>query len=162
MRGWKRPLWGVLRNNGTVGLQVDGASVLVNGTPDGMDIEGHSISGVQIIGSAVVTFDGAHKIEANGSASWTSAINLSGGSLFLSNGVQILNNTGTGVSSDFNGHVQVDGSVTVSGNSAGGMRLKHMSVGNITAPYKSSQPIACDRSSLVFGNLTGLNVHCDD
>ena len=157
-------------NNGAVGLQVDGASLqlnggaLPNGTPDGILVEGHTTLGVNITGSAEVSFNGQHIIRGNGTAGadplFLSGVRVSRATVTVRWGTQITSNSGPGILSDFNGRVQIGPDVIIAGNTGGGVRLLHMSVGNLNAPVHSSQPVACDSTSLLFGNLVGLAVHC--
>ena len=170
--GTRATLWGqiTVRNNGSVGLQVDGSSVqffggaLPDGSPDGMLVEGHTTLGVNITGSAEVIISGAHKIRRNGSADadsqLRSGLRVSRASATLNGGTQIANNVGPAVLADFNSSVQIGPDVSLAGNTGGGARLLHMSVGNLIAPFRPNQSVTCDETSLVFGDLPGKGFHC--
>ena len=160
-----------VRSNGPVGLQVDSASLqliggnLPNGAPDGILIEGHSALGANITGSAEVTFGGTHTIRDNGTAGgdplFNSGVRVSRASATVEYGTQIIGNNGPGLLSDFASKIQVGPTATITGNTGGGVRLLHVSVGDLVAPITTSQPISCDGTSIVFGNLGGLAVHCN-
>jgi hypothetical protein len=160
----------LVKNNGAAGLQVQGSSVylfggaLPDGTPDGMVIEDHSMLGVNVTSSADVILNGSHKIRSNGSAGgdpdFLSGLRVSRASVTVTGGTQIRNNTGPGILSDFNSNIQFGPDLTIAGNTDGGVRLLHMSVGNVLGPFHSNQSITCDETSLLFGDLAGVASHC--
>jgi len=159
-----------IRNNGSVGLQVDGASVqlfggsLQTGAPDGVVIEGHATLGVNITGSAEVIFNGQHNIRGNGTPGadpfFGFRVRVSRASATVSGGTQITGNNGPGILSDFNSRLQLGPDLTIAGNTAGGVRLLHLSLGDVVAPFRSSQYVTCDSTSQLFGELAGLAVRC--
>ena len=161
----------VVRNNGAVGLQVDGSTAdflggsLPDRTPDGFDIEGQSLLGVNVTGSSEVTFMGAHAVRNNGSTGgdpdFLSGLRVSRSSVTIAGGVHIVNNVGPGVLADFKSGLEIDPNVSVRGNGAGGIQLLHQSAGDITGRSSTFiQPISCDDTSLLFGDLRGIQTNC--
>ncbi len=119
---------------------------------------------MNITGSAEVMLAGQHVIRANGSGGrnlqTSSGVRVSRASASFTAGTQIMSNTGPGILSDFNASVQLGSGVTIAGNTAGGARLLHGSVGEVVSPLVLSQPAVCDDTSLIFGDLAGLPIHC--
>lgn len=159
-----------ITNNGAVGLQVQGSSLqlyggaLPNGSPDGTLIEGHTTLGVNVTSSADVMFDGSHTIRRNGTLgadpTFASGLRVSRASATISGGTKITGNIGPGILSDFNSSVQIGPNATISGNTDVGVRLFHMSAGNIIAPFTSNQLVTCDNTSLLFGDVAGHPANC--
>jgi hypothetical protein len=161
----------LVRNNGIVGLQVDGSTAdflggsLPDGTPDGIVIEGHSLLGVNVTGSSEVSFFGVHKVQNNGSPggdpSFLSGLRVSRSSATIAGGIHIMYNVGPGVLADFKSGLEIDPNVSVAGNGGAGVRLLHLSAGEITARSSTSiQSVSCDDTSLVFGELGGIRTNC--
>jgi hypothetical protein len=166
----------VIRNNGDVGLQVLGSSVLFSGggtLPDGSVraavIEGHATVGVNVVRLGELTMSGPHQIQNNGTASADTTlrggIRTNRGSLTLNNSVQIRNNVGPGVRADFNTGTSL-GNVTVTNNSEEGVKVGRQSVADFIAPLTFAgngvASISCDNTSLIFGDLAGVaNIDCD-
>jgi len=115
-----------VRNNGAVGMQIDGSTAdfiggtLPDGTPDGTVIEGHSLVGVNVTGSSEVSFAGAHKIQNNGSAGgnpdFLSGLRVSRSSTTTGGGMSIVNNVGPGILVDFKGGIEILPRVSITGN----------------------------------------------
>lgn len=160
----------VIRNNGDVGLQVLGSSVLFTGRgtlPDGSlrstIIEGHATVGVNVVRLGELTMSGTHQIQNNGTSvadpTLRGGVRLIRGSLTLSNGVQISNNVGPGIRADQNTGLSVTG-ITVSNNSEEGVKVGRQSVAGFFPPLaivgNPMASISCDTNSLIFGNLTGI------
>lgn len=158
-----------IRNNGDVGLQVLGSSVMFNGRilPDGTlnatVIEGHATVGVNIVRLGELTMNGPHQIRNNGAATadptLRGGIRMIRGSLTLNNGVQVSNNVGPGIRADQNTGTSVT-NITVSNNSEEGVKVGRQSVAGFFPPFAIvGNPVAsisCDTTSLVFGDLTGI------
>lgn len=164
-----------IRNNGDVGLQVLGSSVAFNGRilPDGTFnatvIEGHATVGVNVVRLGELTMNGPHQIQNNGTATadptLRGGIRMIRGSLTLTRGVQISNNTGPGIRADQNTGVSVT-SITDSNNSEQGVKVGRQSVAGFFPPLtivgNGVASISCDTTSLVFGDLTGItNINCN-
>jgi hypothetical protein len=161
----------IVRNNGQVGLQVDGSTAdflggsLPNGTPDGIDIAGHSLLGVNVTGSSEVSFSGAHKVHYNGSPGgdpdFLSGARVSRSSMTLDGNTHVDHNVGPGVLADFKSGLAILAPVSVLGNGGGGVRLLHLSAGDVTAGLSTSiQSISCDDTSILFGNFQGIHTDC--
>jgi parallel beta helix pectate lyase-like protein len=164
----------VIRNNGDVGLQVLGSSVLFtggilpDGTPNVTVIEGHATVGVNVVRLGELSMTGPHQIQNNGTATADATlrggIRIVRGSLTLSNGVQVSSNVGPGIRADQNTGTSVT-NITVSNNSEEGVRVGRQSVSGFFLPLtiagNPAASISCDATSLVFGDLTGItNVEC--
>jgi hypothetical protein len=157
-----------IRNNGDVGLQVLGSSVVFNGRilPDGtLDatvVEGHATVGVNIVRLGELTMNGPHQIQNNGAAladpTLRGGIRMIRGSLTL-NGVRVSNNVGPGIRADQNTGTSVT-NITVSNNSEEGVKVGRQSVAGFFPPLaivgNPVSSISCDTTSLVFGDLTGI------
>lgn len=161
----------IVRNNGVVGLQVDGSTAdflggnLPDGTPDGIVIEGHSLLGVNVTGSSEVSFYGAHRVQNNGSPggdpNFLSGVRVSRSSTTIAGGTHIGHNVGPGVLADFKSGLEIDSNVSVAGNGEGGVRLLHLSAGEITSRSSTFiQSIFCDDTSLLFGDLGRIQTNC--
>jgi hypothetical protein len=161
----------IVRNNGQVGLQVDGSTAdflggaLPDGTPDGISITGHSLLGVNVTGSSEVSLSGAHKVLNNGSTggdqNFLSGVRVSRSSMTLGAGTHIDHNVGPGVLADFKSGLAILSTVSILGIGGGGIQILHLSAGDITARSSSSiQSISCDDSSILFGDLHGINTSC--
>lgn len=166
----------VIRNNGDVGLQVLGSSVLFTGggtLPDGSlkatVIEGHATVGVNVVRLGELTMSGPHQIQNNGTAAadptLRGGIRMIRGSLTLSGGVQISNNTGPGIRADQNTGTSVT-NITVSNNSEEGVKVGRQSIAGFFPPFaivgNPVGSISCDATSLVFGDLTGIpSINCN-
>ena len=163
-----------IRNNGDVGVQVLGSSVAFNGRilPDGTFfatvIEGHATVGVNVVRLGEFTMNGPHQIQNNGTATadptLRGGIRMIRGSLTLTGGVQISNNTGPGIRADQNTGLSVT-NITDSNNSEEGVKVGRQSVAGFFPPLtivgNGVASISCDTTSLVFGDLTGItNIDC--
>lgn len=160
-----------VRNNGAVGVQVDGSTAdfiggrRTDGTLDGTNIEKHSLLGVNVTGSSEVSFSGAHKIRNNGTSGgdpeFLSGLRVSRSSATIGDGVQIVDNLGPGVLADFKSGLEVLPHVSVAGNAKGGVRLLHLSAGDVTVHSSTSiQSISCDDTSILFGHFKGIHTNC--
>ena len=160
----------VIQNNGDVGLQVWGSSVLFTGggtLPDGTlnatIIEGHATAGVNVVRLGELTMNGPHQIQSNGSLvadpMFRAGIRVARGSLTLTNGVQISNNTGPGIRADANAGFSLT-NVTVSSNTEEGVHVFRQSVAGFFQPLSivgnGIASISCDTTSLIYGDLTGV------
>jgi Right handed beta helix region len=165
----------VIQNNGDVGLQILGSSVAIFGSgtlPDGSlrstIIEGHATVGVNVVRLGELTMSGTHQIQNNGSLAadptLRGGIRVARGSLTLTNGVQISNNTGPGIRADQNTGTSVT-NVTVSGNTEEGIHVDRQSVAGFIQPLSivgnGIASISCDTTSLIFGDLAGVaGINC--
>ena len=164
----------MIRNNGEVGLQIVGSSVGLGGRalPDGTVlatvIEGHSVLGVNVVRLGELTMNGQHKVQNNGDPTADSTlrggIRLIRSSLTLLGGAAINNNTGPGIRADQNSGFSLN-NFTVSGNTEQGVLVGRQSVAAFAQPLSivgnGAASVACDTTSLVFGDLTGVtNLDC--
>jgi hypothetical protein len=160
----------IIRNNGTVGLQVDGSTAdflggsLPDGTPDGVDITGHSLLGVNVTGSSEVSFTGSHRVHQNGSPggdpAFLSGVRVSRSSTTLGSGTRIDHNVGPGVLADFKSGLEILPTVSIL-NNGDGVHLLHLSAAEVTSgPSRSIQSITCDDTSILFGDLRGIHNNC--
>jgi hypothetical protein len=158
-----------ISNNGDVGLQVLGSSVvfsgrtLADGTLNATVIENHATVGVNIVRSGELTMNGPHQIKNNGTVAadptLRGGIRINRASLTLTRGVQISNNTGPGIRADQNTGTSLT-NVTVSGNTEEGVHVDRQSVAGFFQPLSivgnGTSSISCDSSSLIFGDLSGV------
>lgn len=165
----------VIRNNGDVGLQILGSSVAISGRgtlPDGSlnstIVEGHATVGVNVVRLGELSMSGTHQIQNNGSLAadptLRGGIRVVRGSLTLTNGVQISNNTGPGIRADQNTGTSVT-NVAVTGNTEEGIHVDRQSDAGFFQPLSivgnGIASISCDTTSLVFGDLTGVaGINC--
>lgn len=164
----------LIQSNGEVGLQVvNGSSAdffgqtLPDGTVSATTIEGHSGPGVNGVRSSAATFNGPTFIRGNGSASdpLRSGIRVEHSSVTVENGTSISENTGPGITADEGSTVNVSASAAIRNNTEDGVRLTIQSNAGFTQPVSivgnGGASIACDTSSLAFGDFTGIkNVNC--
>lgn len=162
-----------IQNNGVVGVQVFQSSTAVftsatlAGIPRVTTIEGHEITGVNIVSLGEITFNGPHRIRNNGLGSIEarqSGIRVSRASLSMQNGTEISGNFGPGILLDTNSSLSAIDSM-ISNNSAEGVRVIRQSVAGLTSGNllsgNGSNGLTCDTTSLVFGDLTGIdNINC--
>lgn len=163
----------VIENNGEVGLQVvNGSSaeffgsILGNGSIAAATIAGHSGPGVNVVRSSAANFHGPHLIRGNGSTGdiFRSGIRVEHSDLTLA-GAKISGNTGPGITADESSTVNVSANTVIGGNSEDGVRFAIQSNGGffqpITIAGNGGASIACDITSVVFGDFTGIkNVDC--
>lgn len=154
-----------IENNGAVGIRVESSTVTFIGTPAGSTISGHGFAGVDVSRGGELTFDGPHQITGNGSAAGGAGIRVERSSLSV-NGATVSNNTGSGIFADANSGIAVGPYASVSGNTSGGIRLRHKSLVGVVAPVtvqgNGGVNIACDSSSLAYGQLAGITgVNCE-
>jgi hypothetical protein len=65
------------------------------------------------------------------------------------------------VLADFKSGLEIDSNVSVAGNGEGGVRLLHMSAGEITSRSSTFiQSVFCDDTSLLFGDFHGIHTDC--
>ena len=157
-----------IRNNGEVGLQILGSSVVFNGGLNATVIEGHSILGVNVVRMGELTMNGPHKIQNNGGPgadpTLRGGIRAVRSSLTLIGGTNVSNNTGPGLRADQNAGTVLS-NVTVSGNTEQGVLVGRQSVAGFTQPLSivgnGAASVACDTTSLLFGDLSGIdNLDC--
>ena len=165
----------VIQNNADVGLQILGSSVAIFGRgtlPDGSlrstIIQGHATVGVNVVRLGELTMSGTHQIQNNGSLAadptLRGGIRVVRGSLTLTNGVQVSNNTGPGIRADQNTGTSVT-NVTVSSNTEEGIHVDRQSVAGFNQPLSivgnGTGSISCDTTSLIFGDLAGVaGINC--
>ena len=165
----------LIQNNADVGLQILGSSVAIFGRgtlPDGSlrstIIQGHATVGVNVVRLGELTMSGTHQIQNNGSLAadptLRGGIRVVRGSLTLTNGVQVSNNTGPGIRADQNTGTSVT-NVTVSSNTEEGIHVDRQSVAGFIQPLSifgnGTASISCDATSLIFGDLTGVaGINC--
>ncbi|MGH9788391.1 MAG: right-handed parallel beta-helix repeat-containing protein [Candidatus Acidiferrales bacterium] len=163
-----------VQNNGAFGLQVAQGSVATfNTTPSFMGpvgfttIEGHTVVGVNVVNGGTLTFAGPHKVRNNGTATQAlrSGIRVGRNSfLTTGGGTEITSNVGPGVRADLDA-VLTFVATTITGNSEEGVRLVRLSSADFISGNAISgnggASIFCDTTSLVVGDLTGIeNVQC--
>ena len=156
----------------------------LDGNPGTILIKDNKEWGVLVFGPAVVSLIGQTIVQNNmttlstafGFALPAGIIASNGGVLFLSFGVQILNNHGPGILADVQSKVRLGSlpalppfppplfpGITVSGNTADGVVLTHMSIaesfaGN-TISGNTGADLTCYATSLLFGDVTGITVN---
>jgi len=164
----------IIENNGEVGLQVVSASsagffghTLPDGSIVATTIAGHSGPGVNVVRSSAAIFNGPHQIRGNGSAGdiFRSGIRVEHSDLTLA-GAKISGNTGPGITADESSTVNVSANTVIGSNAEDGVRLAIQSNGGffqpITIAGNGGASIACDITSVVFGDFTGIkNVDCN-
>ena len=148
-----------ISNNGEVGLQILGSSVMFNGHTV---IQGHSVVGVNVVRLGELTM-GPSQILNNGDP--TADPTLRGGirvvrsSLTLARGTNVSNNIGPGIRADQNTGISLS-NVTVSGNTEQGVLVGRQSVAGFSQPLtitgNGTASVSCDSTSLLFGDLTGV------
>jgi parallel beta helix pectate lyase-like protein len=160
-----------IQNNLSVGVNVlDGSSarffggVAPDGTPVPNVISGNPFIGLNLAG-AVVMFD-ANQIINNGSGGQPlhAGVRVDDNALLATLGsgdIQISNNSGPGIDATTGGNVDLTGTV-VANNSGDGIRLR----GNAQVVFfppntnivsgNGGKPIACDSTSVFFGDPTGV------
>jgi hypothetical protein len=156
-----------IENNGGVGVRVEASSVKFIGTPAGSTITGHGSAGVAVSRGGELTFNGPHQITGNGNPTNEGGIHLQRSSLSLQNGATVSNNVGTGILGDANSSIVLGPTASVTNNSSTGIRLRHLSLVGLTAPVtiqgNGGANIACDSTSLAYGQLTGITgVQCEE
>ena len=156
-----------IENNGALGVRVDSSTVTFFGDSNGSTtIAGHRF-GVGVSSGGELTFDGPHQITGNGTLTNEGGIHVERSSLSLQNGATVSSNTGIGILGDAHSGVVLGPSASVTGNSSGGIRLRHQSLVGLTGPVtiqgNGSANIVCDGSSLAYGQLAGLTgVQCGE
>ena len=151
---------------------VNGSSVeffghtLPDGTISATTIKGHSGPGVNVVRSSGATFNGPHLIRGNGStsAALRSGIRVEHSNVTL-NGTTVSGNTGPGIVAEESSTVNVLAGAVIRNNTEDGVRLEIQSNGGLFQPISifgnGEASVSCDRSSLAFGDFTGIrNVNC--
>jgi hypothetical protein len=159
----------LIQNNGGVGMQVSGGafatfSAAAGGTRVTI-IEGHGNLGMNIAASAGVGFAGPHKIRQNGASAPPDAPSQGGinvgttSRIQIDGGTEITNNVGPGLTSRFNGALSVNNAV-ITNNTGPGLLVIRQSVAGLLGANvidgNGGANIACDTTSLVYGDLVGL------
>jgi hypothetical protein len=164
----------LIENNGEVGLQVvNGSSadfislILPDGTVSVTTIEGHSGPGANVVRSSAADFNGPHIIRHNGSASdvLASGIRVEHSNVSVESGATVAGNTGPGIVAEESSTVNVTAGAVIRNNSGDGVHFRIQSNGGFFQPISivgnGGASIACDTSSLAFGDFTGIkNVSC--
>jgi hypothetical protein len=153
-----------IENNGPVGIRVESSTVTVFGSTM---ITGHRFTGVDVSRGGELSFSGAHQITGNGNPVDGAGIRVERSSLNLQDGASVSNNVGPGIFGDAHAGIVLGPTASVTSNSSGGIRLKHQSLVGLTAPVtiqgNGSANIACDGTSLAYGQLVGITgVQCGD
>lgn len=161
-------------NNGPYGLIVNGGS-RANLNGGGVNIQGHNAYGILVSDSSVNSGGGPgtlHQIMNNGAGggSATAGIFATRNSTLGISGANISNNFGSGILADPGSVLRISDS-TINGNSGDGVLLQHLSVAhmgghfingnlapsNTTITGNGLSAIACDPSSVVFGDLATVS-----
>lgn len=132
-------------------------------------IEGNARWGVfAALDSGVRFLLGTHQIRFNGVPEFGGGVLVSNNSSFLAQtGTDISNNTGVGVTVDIDASASFQG-VTINNNSEQGVLLSHIAVAEFflgqpaaltTISSNGTADLACDDTSLAFGDLTGIVVN---
>jgi Right handed beta helix region len=162
-----------IQNNGPVGITVEASTVkfhtvFSNGVQTVSSISGHTSAGVSVSRGGELTFIGAHRVTGNGSlpAANTGGILVERSSLSLLNGATVSNNTGNGILGDANSAIVLGPTASITHNTGPGVRLRHKSLVGLTAPVtiqgNGNSNIACDSTSLAYGQLGGITgVQCE-
>jgi hypothetical protein len=166
----------LIQNNGQVGISVGSGSSLVlsqavaaNGAIVASTIEGHTILGINVVGSAA-QINGQHKIRNNGFASPLPAvaggIRVTRGDLALTGLAEVTANNGPGIQVDLGSQLALgflDGGppeTVITGNAAEGIRITKLSAVQLfqsaTMSGNGVSSISCDKSSWLFGNTSGI------
>jgi hypothetical protein len=164
----------LIQSNGEVGLQVvNGSSAeffgetLSDGTVSATTISGHTGPGVNIVRSSAATFNGPHAIRRNGSTAdfFRAGIRVEHSNVTVQDGTSVVGNTGPGISAAEGSTINVLASAVIRGNTEDGVDLSIQANGGFFQPISiagnGGASIACDASSLAFGDFTGIkNVNC--
>ena len=152
-----------IENNGPVGVSVESSTVTFFGNAT---IAGHTLAGVDVSRGGELTFDGPQQITGNGNPANGAGVRVERSSLTLQNGAAVSNNTGSGILADANSAIVVGPGASVSDNTSSGIRLRHKSLVGLAAPVtvqgNGGANIACDSTSLAYGQLAGItSVQCE-
>jgi hypothetical protein len=162
-----------IQNNGAFGLAVEASSVtfhplFTNGANTGSTITGHSSAGITVSRAGELTLDGPHSVTGNGSSPATNAggIRVERSTLTLLDGATVSSNVGIGILADANSAIVLGPTASTTNNTGTGIRLKHKSLVGLTAPItihgNGNSNIACDSTSLAYGQLSGITgVQCE-
>jgi hypothetical protein len=162
-----------IQNNGPFGVTVEASSVrfhpiFANGANTGSTITGHSSAGITVSHAGELTLDGPHSVTGNGSspASNAGGIRVERSTLTLLNGAAVSSNVGIGILADANSAIVLGPMASTTNNTGTGIRLKHKSLVGLTAPItirgNGNSNIACDSTSLAYGQLGGITgVQCE-
>lgn len=150
----------MIQNNGLSGIILnDGAANLIGsftpgGTPMGTAIEGNQRNAVSVLFNSTLRASGPNVFQNNGNAGvpFSGGVSATHSSMVFLTGGTISGSTGPGVSADALTTVRLD-AMTIHD----GVRLTHgsalESIGNNDVPAPS---IACDGTSIVFGDFAGV------
>lgn len=152
-----------IENNGPVGVLVESSTVTFFGNTT---ITGHGFTGVNVTRGGELSFYGAHQITGNGNPTDGAGIRVERSSLNLQDGASVSNNLGPGIFGDAHSGIVLGPTASVANNSSIGIRLRHQSLIGLTAPVtiqgNGGANIACDSTSLAYGQLTGITgVQCE-
>lgn len=159
----------LIQNNGDVGIQVAGGAFATFGAAAAGSrvtiIEGHALMGLHVAAAASASLAGPHKIRQNGTAGLAPLVQMHGGinvgttsRVQLDGGVEITDNLGPGITSRFNGALAINNAV-VTNNSGPGVLVIRASVASVqggTINGNGGANLACDTTSLVFGDVSGI------
>ena len=156
-----------IENNGAVGVRVESSVVTFIGASAGSTITGHGFAGVDVSRGGELTFIGPHQITGNGNPTNGAGIRVERSSLSLQDGATVSNNIGSGILGDANSGIVLGPTASVTNNTSTGIRLRHKSLVGLTAPVtiqgNGGANIACDSTSLAYGQLAGITgVHCEE
>lgn len=156
-----------IENNGPVGVYVESSTVTFIGNSAGSSIKGHGSAGFVVSRGGELTFDGPHQITGNGNPADGAGIRVERSSLNLQNGATVSSNIGIGILGDAHSGIVLGPTASVTNNSSTGVLLKHQSLVGFTAPVtiqgNGGRNIACDSTSLAYGQLTGITgVQCGE
>ena len=164
-----------ISNNGGVGVNISlGSYGIISGGGTNTTllptiVEGHTV-GIQVLGQAQLS---SPLIVRNngGTAPFSSGIHVAnGGALYTAAGggadvIEVTTNTGDGLHAASNAAVQLNGGLVISNNTRDGIRAVRSSVLNFAQPAglpssitgNGGRTIQCDSSSMVYGDLTGVD-----
>jgi hypothetical protein len=165
----------LIQSNGDIGISpVNGSTVLLNGPTT---IQGHNWTAISLKGGSHLQVTSPAVIRGNGTACPTEAallVSLSqacGGISGAENSTlnvqagTISGNQGAGISVQQGTNLNLGG-VTVSNNTADGVDIRRISIGNFgpgnTITGNGGAPIFCDERSLAIGLKGFSNVRCDN
>ena len=164
----------LIQNNGEVGLQVVSGSsahffgqLLPDGTVSATTIQGHTGPGVNVVRSSTATFDGPAVIRRNGSTGdeLRSGIRVRNSTVTMDSGATVEGNTGPGILADEGSTLNVLAGTAIRQNTEDGVNMTIQSNGDFIQPISivgnGGASIACDTTSVAFGDFTGIkNVDC--
>ena len=130
-------------------------------------LDASAINGVDVSRGGELIFEGPHQITGNGNPTNGSGIRVERSSLSLQNGATVQPTSERVSLGDAHSGIVLSPTASVTNNSSTGIRLRHQSLVGLTAPVtiqgNGGVHIACDSTSLAYGQLAGITgVQCDE